>query len=108
MIKILMFVLMAHMMGDYFLQSDYLAMNKGKDNYILLAHSILYSVGVVIVAYVMGIELTIIKLLILSIIHFPIDYIKARGITTKYIGNKNSLILDQAIHYITLLIVILI
>ena len=44
MIKSLLFVLMAHMMGDYLFQSDYLAMNKGKDNYILLVHSILYTV----------------------------------------------------------------
>lgn len=40
MIKSLLFVLMAHMTGDYLFQSDYLARNKSKDNYILLVHSI--------------------------------------------------------------------
>ena len=107
MSKMLLFVLMAHMTGDYLFQSDYLARNKGKDNYILLAHSVLYTVGVMIVAYIMGIELNSIGLLILSIVHFPIDYIKARGITPKYIGDKNSLILDQCIHYLTLIFVLL-
>lgn len=106
MIKSLLFVLMAHMTGDYLFQSDYLAGNKGKDNYILLAHSILYTVGVMIVAYVMGIELSSMGLLILSVLHFPVDYIKARGITPKYIGNKNALILDQMIHYISLMFVL--
>ena len=67
MIKMLLFVLMAHMTGDYLFQSDYLARNKGKDNYILLAHSVLYTVGVMIVAYIMGIELSSIGLLILNI-----------------------------------------
>lgn len=108
MINILLFVLMAHMTGDYLFQSDYLAGNKGKDNYILLAHSVLYTVGVMIVAYIMGIELSIIKLLILSVVHFPVDYIKAKGITPKYMGNKKALLLDQLIHYLTLLFIVLV
>jgi hypothetical protein len=107
MVKILLFVLMAHITGDYLFQSDYLAGNKGKDNYILLAHSVLYTVGVMIIAYIMGVELSEIKLLILSAVHFPIDYIKAKGITPKHTGNKNALILDQLIHYLTLLFVVL-
>lgn len=106
MTKILLFVLMAHMTGDYLFQSDYLARNKGKDNYILLVHSILYTVGVIIIAYIMSIELSLIGLLTLSAIHFPIDYIKARGITTKYMGDKNALIFDQLIHYLTLLFIL--
>ena len=108
MIKSLLFVSMAHMTVDYLFQSDYLASNKGKDNYILLAHSILYTVGVMIVAYIMGIELSSMGLFILSVIHFPIDYIKARGITPKYMGDKNALIFDQLIHYLTLIFVLLI
>lgn len=106
MIKNLLFVFMAHMTGDYLFQSDYLAGNKGKDNYILLAHSILYTVGVMIIAYVMGIGLSSTDLLILSAVHFPIDYIKARGITPKYMGDKNALIFDQLIHYLTLLFIL--
>lgn len=106
MSKMLLFVLMAHMTGDYLFQSDYLARNKGKDNYILLAHSVLYTVGVMIVAYIMGIELNSIGLLILSIVHFPIDYIKARGITPKYMGDKKALAFDQLMHYLTLLYVL--
>ena len=39
-------ILFAHSLGDYFLQSDYLAMNKGKDNYLLCIHAILYTFGV--------------------------------------------------------------
>ena len=82
MTKILLFVLMAHMTGDYLFQSNYLAMNKGKDNYILLAHSVLYAVGVMIVAFIMGVELNALDLLILSAIHFPIAIFTILGITT--------------------------
>lgn len=70
MIKHLLFVLMAHMTGDYLLQSAYLASNKGKYNYILLAHSTLYTVGVMIISYIMSMELSLIDLFIILIIHF--------------------------------------
>lgn len=100
-------ILFAHMFGDYFLQTDYLAGNKGKDNYILLAHCILYSLGIGMVFGIFGINLTVIDLALISVIHYPVDYLKARGVTPKLMGNKNALILDQTIHYITLLIFIL-
>lgn len=106
-IEILIIILYAHMFGDYFLQTDYLAMNKGKDNYILLAHCILYGLGVGIVFGIFGFTLTTIDLALISAIHYSVDYLKARGITPKLMGNKNALILDQAIHYITLLLIII-
>lgn len=107
LIEILIVILYAHMLGDYFLQTDFLAMNKGKDNYILLAHCILYGLGVGIVFGIFGFTLTTIDLALISAIHYPIDYLKARGITPKLIGSRNALILDQTIHYITLLLIII-
>lgn len=107
MIKSLLFVLMAHMTGDYLFQSDYLASNKGKDIYILLAHSPLYTVGVMVISYILNIELSLMDLFIILIIHLPIDYIKARGITPRYVGNRNALLLDQLIHYLTLIVILL-
>ena len=106
-IELAIVILFAHMFGDYFLQTDYLAKNKGKDNYILLAHSVLYSLGIGMVFGIFGITLTSIDLALISAIHYPIDYLKVRGVTPKLMGDKNALILDQAIHYITLLIFIL-
>ena len=43
---ILLKLLFAHALGDYFLQTDYLACNKGRDNYLLIMHSILYTLGI--------------------------------------------------------------
>lgn len=106
-IELAIVILFAHMFGDYFLQTDYLAKNKGKDNYILLAHSVLYSLGIGIVFGIFGITLTTIDLALISAIHYPIDYLKVRGVTPKLMGDKNAFILDQAIHYVTLLIFIL-
>lgn len=97
-------LLFAHSLGDYFLQTDYLAMNKGKDNYILCIHAILYTFAV---AFVFGNEISYLWYWIILLTHIPVDYIKARGITAKKIGNKNALILDQAIHYLTLVLALI-
>ena len=105
MIKSLLFVLMAHMTGDYLFQSDYLAINKGKDNYLLCIHAILYTFGV---SLIFGNEISQLWYWLILLIHVLVDYIKARGITPKIIGDKNALILDQVIHFLTLILALVI
>lgn len=97
-------ILFAHSLGDYFLQTDYLAMNKGKDKYILCIHSILYTFAI---AFVFKNEINQFWYWLILITHIMIDYIKAVGITPNIMGNKNALILDQIIHYLILLLAIL-
>lgn len=97
-------LLMAHSLGDYFLQTNYLAMNKGKDNYILCIHSILYTFAI---GLVFGNDINQLWYWIILLTHIPIDYIKARGITPKIMGEKNALVLDQSIHYITLILALI-
>ena len=94
-------LLLAHSLGDYFLQTNYLAMNKGKDNYILCIHSILYTFAIVLV---FGNEISQLWYWLILLIHIPVDYVKARGITPKIMGETNALILDQVIHYLTLIL----
>ena len=105
--NLLLIIIFAHMFGDYFMQTNYLAMNKGKDNYILLVHCFLYGLGVYAVLLLFGLNLSIIDLLLVVVLHVPIDYLKARGITPKYLGNEVALLIDQFIHYITLFFVVL-
>ena len=97
-------LLMAHGLGDYLLQNKYLAMNKGKDNYILCIHSILYTFAI---GLVFGNEISQLWYWIILLTHIPVDYIKARGITPKLMGETNALILDQAIHYLTLVLALI-
>ncbi len=54
--------------------------------------------------YVVSVE----QLALVAITHFPIDYIKARGISPKYLGDKYALYVDQIIHYIILILVFII
>ena len=67
-------------------------MNKGKDNYILCIHAILYTFAV---ALIFGGRISQLWYWIILIIRILVDYIKARGITPKLIGGKNALLLDQ-------------
>lgn len=94
-------LLIAHSLGDYFLQTDYLATNKGKDNYILCIHSILYTFAI---GLIFGNGISQLWYWIILLTHILIDYVKARGITPKIMGGKNALILDQVIHYLILIL----
>ncbi|WP_411170123.1 DUF3307 domain-containing protein [Clostridium sp. MB05] len=94
---------MSHLTGDYLFQTQHLSECKGKDNYVLFVHSILYSCGIMVIAYIMEYSFTAGELAIIAATHFPIDYVKARGISPKYIGDKYALLVDQVIHYIILI-----
>lgn len=98
-------ILFAHSLGDYFLQTDYLAINKGKDNYILCIHAILYTFAV---SLIFGSEINQLWYWLILLTHILVDYVKARGITPKMMGDKNALILDQAIHFLTLILALVI
>ena len=98
-------ILFAHSLGDYFLQSEYLAINKGKDNYLLCIHAILYTFGV---SLIFGNEISQLWYWLILLIHIPVDYIKARGITPRIMGDKNALILDQVIHFLTLILALVV
>ena len=97
-------ILFAHSLGDYFLQTDYLAMNKGKDKYILSIHAILYTLGV---AIIFGNAINQFWYWVILLSHIGIDYLKASGITVKKLGNTKALVLDQVTHYIILLLAVM-
>ena len=98
-------ILFAHSLGDYFLQTDYLAINKGKDNYILCIHAILYTFAV---SLIFGSEISQLWYWLILLTHILVDYVKARGITPEIMGDKNALILDQVIHFLTLVLALVI
>lgn len=84
-------LVMCHLVGDYVLQSDYLAKTKGTEWYNLLVHCILYCVPF---AVVFGIDW---RLAVILITHIIIDAAKARY-------HVINLFTDQVFHYCILLI----
>ena len=76
-----------HLMGDYVLQTDFLAKTKGTNWYHLFAHCMLYCLPF---ALCFGLDY---KILILFLTHIVIDAAKARY-------NKINYVEDQILHYI--------
>ena len=97
-------LLFAHCLGDYLFQTNYLASNKGKDNYLLFVHGVLYTLAVYLV---FGTAISSLGYWLILLTHIPVDYIKARGITPEKYGDSGALIIDQLIHYLVLIISIL-
>ncbi len=84
--------IICHLIGDYVLQSEFLAKTKGDNYYHLWIHCMLYTVPFMIV---FGFDPMIFCIILLT--HFVIDIFKARYKLINYIW-------DQILHYIIIFI----
>lgn len=100
---VLFFLLLAHIFGDYALQTDYMAKMKGSSKRVLSLHVLIYTLTIG-VFWGIAIKLTGthefptltqgLVLVALYIQHWLQDYVK----TTKSNGGKQWMFLDQALH----------
>ena len=90
----LLLLVVCHMLGDYFLQVDFIAKTKGVNWYHLIVHCMLYVVPFIIT---FGLDW---RIYILLLSHLAIDPLKARY-------KKITYMQDQALHYLVLLIYLL-
>ena len=81
-------IIFCHLVGDYVLQSDFIARTKGENWYHLFIHSMLYSLPFYL-CY--GLDA---RLVVLIASHFLTDSYKARWKQIEYIT-------DQVMHYLT-------
>lgn len=90
----------AHFLGDFPLQGGYLALNKGKDPYLMLAHSVIWA-GCIALALNVATSVSAFQFAFLVLGHYAIDTWKAR-----FGGGKRwAFYVDQALHGLQLLIV---
>ena len=106
-LRMIIFIIIGHCVGDYLFQSSYLAVNKGKDKYLLFIHSVLYAFGVILTAYIFTIEISILQILALFITHMIIDYSRTNNTVVEILGEKRVLVVDQIVHYLILFLVFL-
>lgn len=78
-----------HFLGDYVLQTQYLADNKGRDWYVLGVHSVLYAAAFALVGWALW------ALAALAVTHFWIDAFKARW-------KMGDIVTDQTMHFMVL------
>ena len=74
--EIFFYSLILHLIGDYLVQTEYMAINKGKYNYIMAVHSILYTFVFYFFLDFSGYNMSWQLFWMLSIIHGIIDKIK--------------------------------
>ena len=91
-----------HMMGDYPLQGEFLAQVKGKNDYILFCHSVIWTGCIAFGLFLLGLFAWW-KAAMLLIGHFIIDRWKARK-QDKSHSLKRDLWIDQGLHLFQLLI----
>ena len=99
---IVIFVLIwAHFIGDFILQSDYHAVNKSKNNFVLIQHVGLYSLPFVFAALI--VPISILFIVANAVLHAITDYISSR--ITSVLCQKNerhwffvTIGADQAFH----------
>lgn len=90
MIKLITLIF-CHLIGDYVLQTDYIAKTKGTNWYHLIVHCMLYCLPFFVIYGLTW------QLLFIFVTHMVIDPMKARY-------NKINYITDQLLHYIVMLV----
>ena len=109
--KLLMILVASHAIGDYALQSDYIAKEKAKSFYVLFIHVNIWTFIITSVSYFIGLNINMVNVLfILWIPHLIMDYLKARNKKFKELIPNQSiqLFIDQSFHYIQLILFLLI
>lgn len=94
-------LIVTHFVGDYAIQTEFIAKNKGNDWYIMLVHSIIWAGCVCVGLQYLGLY-SLWKVLFLILGHALMDFLKTRMPTKKWM-----IFPDQCFHLIQCLIVYL-
>lgn len=92
----ILWLTLAHYLGDYPLQGDFLATTKGKFFYSLFVHSFIYS-ATVMAFFAFGASFEMWKFFVLLFSHMVIDNIKANS-EDKSKALTSYLYIDQSLH----------
>jgi hypothetical protein len=91
-----LYLILGHYIADFPLQGDFLANFKGKNNYILLCHVLIYALFITAILQFLGIY-AVWKMVLLIVSHFVIDYWKCH-FAPKETALTTSLYIDQSLH----------
>lgn len=99
--ELTLLLLIGHMLGDYYLQSDNMAIKKELSFGVLLLHGVLYTLAMLVAILPVYSFEVLIYTLIIAAIHFVIDVFKyILVVDDKY--ESKMFIIDQLLHLITI------
>lgn len=109
MITILVALIWLHLLSDFVLQTNWMALNKSKRNDALLLHVAVYILPFVSLAMFFDSGLVVTFCLVNALLHFITDYYTSRVSSSFFKNDKRHLFfitigVDQAIHQTTLLL----
>ena len=110
MLRVFLWLYLCNLILDYPLQGDFLGVQKSTSNYLLWVHSAIWGLGISAALIVGAPHLfTWWKVIMLVVGHFVIDYLKCRkvGLMAKMHPLKGALYVDQVLHVLQLVVVLL-
>ena len=102
----LVVLLTAHLLGDFVLQNDFLAKNKGNNIFIMCIHCYLWSIAIFVGFIILNLNIGLLTFLFLFITHFIIDQWKC-SIEDKSKALTFDLYVDQSLHGLIIILVFL-
>lgn len=102
-------VLLAHYVGDYGLQTDYMAEHKGRDWYVLFAHAAVWTFMVAAAGMLGGLHVGAVPVIIVLLMpHMLIDMVKARRMLwVPRMSDTAAFAVDQGLHMVQLTVFLL-
>ena len=102
-------LLAIHWFGDFFLQSDWMALNKSKNWLALSVHVSIYTTTLFVLMSIVTGHFALVYALVNGVLHFGTDAITSRITASLYKQKKNHWFfvvvgIDQLIHYTTLIL----
>jgi len=95
-------LLVAHMMGDYFLQNNWMAMNKTSKSYICAIHCLLYTLSVAVICQWLDW-----RLVVVFVSHFIMDRFRLAVYWRRFFSGDDYtpwvITADNSIHLLVLL-----
>lgn len=112
MARLFLFLFIGHLIGDFVLQTNEMINSKIDDYFILLLHSLIYSVVVTVMALNVTMAFTPLLLIFLIVlgVHILLDMRKLTGYIIKLIHKDElpfwiTVVIDQSFHIIVLIII---
>jgi hypothetical protein len=95
-------MLWAHFIGDFICQSDYHAVNKSKNSWVLAQHVMIYIIPFAVLG--LFIPMTLAWLAVNVVLHFVTDFISSRITSKLWLANKRhwffvTIGADQSVHF---------